>query len=174
MCLYTKLMCLWALTLKSIVVIYWPRPMHLWSLKVKGPMRCRDLDQNPFLPIRSMWSWPLTLDPKIHFGHLLTKSNAFVKFEDQLSMLIRNCFGIHSQCDPSFWPSDPKINRGHLLAKANAHMQFEGQCPMGCHVIDRKPFLPTRSIRPWSLTLDPKIERGHLLANTIAPMRFKG
>jgi hypothetical protein len=35
--LHTRPIWHWPLTLKSIGVIYWPRPMNLWILKVKGP-----------------------------------------------------------------------------------------------------------------------------------------
>jgi hypothetical protein len=43
---------------------------------------------------------------------------------------------------------DPTIIRGHLQPKTNARTKFEGQQPMGSQVIDWKPFLPTRSMRP--------------------------
>jgi hypothetical protein len=36
LCLRTRSIWLWPLTLKSTGVIYWPRPWHLGSLKVKG------------------------------------------------------------------------------------------------------------------------------------------
>jgi hypothetical protein len=41
---------------------------------------------------------------------------------------------------------DPKINRGHLLVMTNHHTMFEVPRPKRSLVIDRKPFLPTRSM----------------------------
>jgi hypothetical protein len=49
------------------------------------------------------------------------------------------------------WPWH-QINRHHLLFMTNHHTKFEVPRPKHSIVIDRKLFLPTRSMWPWPLT----------------------
>lgn len=114
LCLSTRTMWPWPLTLKSIGLIYWPRPMYLCSLRAKGPC--------------------------------------------VVKLLIDCRFYLQGQCNLDLWPLDPKIDRGHLLAKTNAPTMFKGLQPMGCQVIDLKPFLPTNSTWQWPLTPSLQIQ----------------
>jgi hypothetical protein len=97
--------------------------------------------------------WPL--DPKINRGNLLVECTYHVwglTAHGLSKLLIRNRFYLQGQCNLDIWPLDPKIDRGHLLVKSNTPTKFEGQQPMSCQVIDRKLFLPSKSMWPWPLT----------------------
>jgi hypothetical protein len=61
------------LTPNSIGVIYWPRPMHLRSWRT-NTLWVVVIVQEPFLPTRSMWRWPLT---KINRRHIRTCLDKF-------------------------------------------------------------------------------------------------
>jgi hypothetical protein len=107
-----------------------------------------------------MWSWPLTPWPQQSI-EVIFWPTAMHLWSLKVQLLIGNCFGLQGQCYLNLWPFDPKINRGNLLTKTiDASMQFEGQGPIGCQVIDWKPFLPTRSRWPWTLTPWPKNQKG--------------
>jgi hypothetical protein len=94
--------------------------------------------------------WPL--NPKLQMGHVLVKTNALTKFEDQQPMdcqvIDQKQFYLQGHCDLDLWPLDPKIKRDHPLAKIIAPVQFKDQGPMGWNVIVRKLLLTTKKNWP--------------------------
>jgi hypothetical protein len=154
----------WPLTLKWIEVIYLPRLLHLWTLKVNCPWVVGILIRKHFYLQGQliMTSDPLT--PKIHWGHLLIKSNASVNIEGQGSMgcpvIDRKQFWHTRSVRLDHWPPDTKIKKGHLLAKTDASTKLRGPIAHGLSSYDWKEVLHRRSIRPWSLTSEPRYRNG--------------
>jgi hypothetical protein len=64
---------------KSIVIIYWPSPMHTWSLSVKGLWVVKLLIGSNFYLQDGLDLF--YLDPKINSGHVLANNNFNTEFE---------------------------------------------------------------------------------------------
>jgi hypothetical protein len=131
---------------KTLEVIFWPKALHLWSLKVKDLLVVQLLIANRvYIKCKCELNlWPP--DPQIKSGNLLPRTYAPMQFEGQRPMgcntidrepflLTRSIWSEHL----TFWPM------------TNAAVQFEGQQTVGCQFIYRKPFLPIRSIWHWPL-----------------------
>jgi hypothetical protein len=79
--------------------IYWPRPMHLCSLRAKGPWVVKLLIRTFFINKVNM---TFTFDPKINRGYLQSKTNVpEVEGQSPIScrLLIGNHFDIQGQFD---------------------------------------------------------------------------
>jgi hypothetical protein len=107
------------LTPKSIGVIHWPRPMHLCSLKAKGPWVVKLLIGNHF-DIQGQFDldlWPK--GPKNNKGHLLVMNNPHTKFEvpkpKLLLVIDQKPFGLRTNqpIDRQMQSNIPPFEGGH-------------------------------------------------------------
>ena len=142
------------LTPKTIEILYWLRPIILWSLKNLGRMVLLLLSGNNIYI-----SDPCDLDPLtqktigIHYslrpiilwslktvGHMV------------LQLLSGNkVFYISDPCDLDLWRLDPKNYRDPLLTKTNHPMKFEDSGSNGSPVIEQKRYLHKWPLWPWPL-----------------------
>jgi hypothetical protein len=148
------------LTRKTKEVTYFPRPLHLSSLRAKGLWVVSLLIGNCFY-LQCQYEldlWPL--DHKINRGHLLAKTNAPMQLRANsrwvVKCLTRIRFYLQGQCDLHLWPFVPKTNRGHLLANTNAHIQLKGQGPISCQFLNQKPFIYKVNMNLTFVPLIPK------------------
>jgi hypothetical protein len=125
-------------------------------------MNCSAIDRKPFWLTRSMWPWHTGQDKCTYAVWGLNAQGCHV---------IDRIFYLQGQYDLLLTPKSIGSSN-----KTNLPTKFKGQQPMGSQVIDRKVFLPTRSMWPWPLTLDIKINRCHLhvKTNVPSPMIFEG
>jgi hypothetical protein len=133
-----------------------------WTCKVwrLGVMSCWDIDQKVFLPISSIWSWPQNPWPQksievIFWPKAMYLWSLNVKGPWVVKLLTGNCFYDFKVSMPlTAWPKSIVVNYlpspMHLRSLGTNNLWF-------VKVIDRKTFLPTRSI--WHWPLDPKIDR---------------
>jgi hypothetical protein len=125
----------------------------------------------------NLTSDPLT--PKIYWGHYLTKSNAFVKFEGQGSMDCRviDCtlsWHTKSNVTITFEPLTPKSMRVISMPRPIHLCSFRAKGSWVVKLLIRNHFYLQGQYDLDLWPLNPKTNSGHILAKANAPLKFEG